>query len=285
MAVTISIPDAVKMAEATVRLWDYGANGCQSQFFHFTPQLFADWRTNHELNRILGANLTQTTEGLIRFTSCWEDRTLTTARCQMRIYAAIEDANDERRYEHQARARWYQHILGQAMPDEAGDREWIDLVNLTIQGWRKAAMFMRDKREAGMSMIAEENGYLEASRSATTLVSDLYTEQITYEEAIRAARDLTERGNQWTEAANYYYSLTPTDMARQGLSELIGNMENIVNWDYMGNRTELMAGDNRPCLLYRNEPNLTIRSFDHLRDTRYGSIGDEKCSIFSRSLE
>ena len=122
MAVRITVPDAVRMAEATVRLWDYGANGCQSQFFHFTPQLFADWWTNHELNRILGTNLTQSTEGLIRFTTYWDERTPTMPRCLMRIYAAIEDANDERHYENLTRTRWYQHILGEAMPDDAGER-------------------------------------------------------------------------------------------------------------------------------------------------------------------
>ena len=50
------------------------------------------------------------------------------------------------------------------------------------------------KHAAGMAMINEERAYQEASMNAVTLTGDLYTETITYNTAIAAARNLTTQG-------------------------------------------------------------------------------------------
>ena len=51
------------------------------------------------------------------------------------------------------------------------------------------------KRAAGMTMINEEAAYQEASMNAVTLTGDLYTEAISYDNAIAAARNLTIQGS------------------------------------------------------------------------------------------
>lgn len=135
--------------------------------------MFADWNTTNHLTRILGQNILQDAEGLLRFTRYWEDKVLTLPRCQWKLYDAIEDANNERNYDEHVRGRWYQHVLGAACPADATDREWLNLINQAIHTWRKAAEFVIEKREAGLKMIEEKNEFLQASRNATTLADIL----------------------------------------------------------------------------------------------------------------
>ena len=49
-------------------------------------------------------------------------------------------------------------------------------------------------------MIIAERTCQDASIEAVTLPGDLYTELVTYEQAMATARELTVQGNHWTEA-------------------------------------------------------------------------------------
>ena len=78
-----------------------------------------------------------------------------------------------------------------------------------VKRWREAADFMIEKHTAGVRMINAEKTYQEASIDTVTLPGDMYTEAISYTDAITAARALTGQRTRWAEAANHYYPLTP----------------------------------------------------------------------------
>ena len=80
-------------------------------------------------------------------------------------------------------------------PAQDADQECIDILNEVIKNWRETADFMIRKHTAGMTMINEEAAYQEASMNAVTLTGDLYTEAISYDNAIAAARILTTQGS------------------------------------------------------------------------------------------
>ena len=97
---------------------------------------------------------------------------------------------------------------------------------MVFKGWKLAADYMIDKKNAGNQVIIAERTFQDASIEAVTLPGDLYTELLTYKQAMATARELTAQGNRWTEAANGYYQMTPmTPDAGRGMTELIGNME------------------------------------------------------------
>ena len=74
----------------------------------------------------------------------------------------------------------------------------------------------------------------------------MYTEVITYAEAMTTARELTTQGNRWTVSANRYYQMTPpTQDARLGMIELIGPMEIICDWDYDNLKLAIEGDTNR----------------------------------------
>ena len=82
-------------------------------------------------------------------------------------------------------------------------------MDVVIKGWKLAADYMIEKRDAGHQMINAERTFQEASIEAVTLPGDMYTEVVTYEGAMATARELSAQGNRWTEAANGYYQMTP----------------------------------------------------------------------------
>ena len=61
---TVSIADAMLLAEATVRLWDYAGNACQGRFFRLKPQEFITWKTDNQVARILQEDILQDPPGL-----------------------------------------------------------------------------------------------------------------------------------------------------------------------------------------------------------------------------
>ena len=66
------------------------------------------------------------------------------------------------------------------------------------------------------------------------------------------SRELTVLGNQWTEAANGYYRLNPmTPDAGRGMTELIGNMEVIRDWDYDNVKLAIQGDANRAITVYK----------------------------------
>ena len=117
--------------------------------------------------------------------------------------------------------------------------------------------FMIRKHTAGMRMINEEAAYQEASMNAVTLTGDLYTEAISYDNAIAAARILTTQGSRWAEAANLYYPLTPnTNANRRWMIELIGPMEVLQDYDYANLKQDIMNNEDRGLTAYRPASNI-----------------------------
>ena len=119
----ISIPDAVTLAEATVRLWDYAGNACQGRYFRLTPQEFNTWKTDNHIARILGQDIDQNPIGLARFAYVWVEKVPQQDRYRRRIHAAIEDAGGQRQFPNNVRAHWYQHFFNVALPADPPDRE------------------------------------------------------------------------------------------------------------------------------------------------------------------
>ena len=179
----------------------------------------------------------------------------------------MEDPTQGRNYPANVRRNWYRHIKGHDPPELGSDQEWQSLLDTVIKGWKLTAEYMIAKQLAGNNMIEAERVFQNASTEAVTLPGDLYTERVSYDQAIVTARNLTELGNQWTIAANDYYRLNPlTPDARRGMTELIGNMEVIGDFDYDNVKTALQGDVNRAITIYRPDSNITIRSFPHLRD-------------------
>ena len=229
----ISNEGAARLAEATVKLWDLQDNRNLGKFFRFTAQEFTTWKTDHEIRRTIGEEIEQNATGLLTFTTAWEERLPTSNRCIIKIQEAVVDAARTRGYPEGIRTGWYRHIKMMDPPAQAADQEWIDILNEVIKNWRETANFMISKHAAGMAMINEERAYQEASMNAVTLTGDLYTETITYNNAIAAARNLTTQGSKWADAANLYYPLTPDTIGNtRGMLELIGPMELVPDYDY-----------------------------------------------------
>ena len=59
---------------------------------------------------------------------------------------------------------------------------------MVIKGWKLAADYMIDKRNAGNQMIVAERTFQDSSTEAVTLPGDLYTERVTYDQAMAIAR-------------------------------------------------------------------------------------------------
>ena len=117
---------------------------------------------------------------------------------------------------------------------------------------------MIEKNESGHQMINVERTFQEASVEAVTLPGDMYTEVITYAEAMTTARELTTQGNRWTVSANRYYQMTPpTQDARCGMIELIGPMEIIRDWDYDNLKLAIEGDTNRAITVYKPGSNIT----------------------------
>ena len=95
---TISLDGAAKLAEATVKLWDFQENGHQGLFFRMTPQTFATWKTSHEIGRTLGTDIDQSAAGLLIYTTAWEENLPTSNRCIIKIQNAVIDAAKTRNY-------------------------------------------------------------------------------------------------------------------------------------------------------------------------------------------
>ena len=95
---TISIDGAAKLAEATVKLWDFQGNGHQGLFFRLTPQAFATWKTDHGIGRTLGTDIEQSAAGLLIYTTAWEEKLPQSNRCILKIQDAVKDAAKTRNY-------------------------------------------------------------------------------------------------------------------------------------------------------------------------------------------
>ena len=256
---------AARLAEATVKLWDFQENRNQGKFFRFTPQDFNLWKDDHEIGRTLGEDIEQNASGLITLTTAWEERLPGSNRCIIKIQDAVVDAAQTRDYTVGMKARWYRYIKRIDLPPLAVDQEWMDILNEVMKNWRRAADFMIRKHTAGMAMINEEAVYQESSGNAMTLTGDLYTEAISYDNAITAARGLTIQGSKWAEAANRYYPLTPdTNEERRGMTELIGPMEVLQDYDYANLKQNILNNEDRSLTAYRPASNISIRTLPHL---------------------
>ena len=170
--------DAVLLAEATVRLWDYAGNACQGKFFRLTQPEFTTWKTENQVARILQEDIQQDPSGLHRLTRYWTEKIPQMSRCTRRIHESINDAGNQRRYPADVRGHWYAHVLNDDLPPDSADREWVDLINGANQGWKEATEFLIEKRNRGRTMIEDEVSYQQASVEATTLLGDMYTEEI-----------------------------------------------------------------------------------------------------------
>ena len=78
---TISVEDAVRLAESTVRLWSVEDNVRQGTFFRMTPQNFNVWKTTHQIARILAEDIPLDAQGLLKFTTVWQDKRPQMKRC------------------------------------------------------------------------------------------------------------------------------------------------------------------------------------------------------------
>ena len=262
---TISVEDAVRLAESTVRLWSVEDNVHQGTFFRMTPQNFNVWKTTHQIARILTEDIPQDAQGLLKFTTIWQDKMPQMNRCTIRIQEAVEDPRGTRNYPQGIRKKWYQHIKGRDPPVLGSDQEWQSVLDVVIKGWKLAADYMIEKNDAGHQMINVERTFQEASIEAVTLPGDMYTEVVTYEGAMATARELSAQGNRWTVAANGYYQMTPTTQdARRGMTELIGDMEVIRDWDYDNVKLAIEGDTNRAITVYKPGSNITIRTFPHI---------------------
>ena len=144
----------------------------------------------------------------------------------------IDDAGNQRRYQADVRGHWYTHVLNDALPPDSADREWVDLINEANQGWKEAAEFLIEKRNKGRIMMDDEASYQEASLGATTLLGDMYTEEITYQAAMNTNRNIKALGTKWAQSANEFYEMFTSARAQIGLTELIGDMNLQTQWEY-----------------------------------------------------
>ena len=140
-------------------------------------------------------------------------------------------------------------MLNDALPPDSADREWVDLINEANQGWKEATEFLIEKRNKGRTMIEDEVSYQQASLEATTLLGDMYTEEITYQAAMDTNRRIKTLGTKWAQSANEFYEMIPSTRARRGLNALIGDMNLQTQWEYN----------------QRTNPGITLRSFEPLR--------------------
>ena len=127
---------------------------------------------------------------------------------------------------------------------------------------------MMEKRTAGRAMIADEDKYLNESLEAVSLPALMLTGVMTYDDAIGQARALTNQGNVWITAANTYYHLepTPTTRAVNGLTDLIGDVIQLNDWNYP--ETKRAITENNP-VQYQNVrtgSDINLRTFQHIRD-------------------
>jgi hypothetical protein len=111
---------AARLAEATVKLWDFQGNLHQGKFFRFTPQDFNTWKTDHDIGRTLGEDIEQTATGLLTFTTAWEESLPGSNRCIIKIQDAVVDAAQTRNYTDGMRTRWYQYIKRMDPPPSGG---------------------------------------------------------------------------------------------------------------------------------------------------------------------
>ena len=191
---TISIYAAARLAEATVKLWDFQGNAHQGLFFRLTPQAFATWKTDHGIGRTLGTDIEQSAAGLLIYTRAWEEKLPPSNRCNLKIQDAVIDAGKPRNYPKGIRKKWYNYVKRRDPPVVGADQEWIEVLNEVVKRRKEAVDFMIKKHTAGVRMINAKTTYQEASIDAVTLPGDMYTEAITYPDAMATARELTGQG-------------------------------------------------------------------------------------------
>ena len=124
---TISVEDAVRLAESTVRLWSIQDNVHQGTFFRMTPQNFTTWKTTHQIARILMQDIPQDAQGFLKFTTVWQEKMPQMNRCTMRIQDAVGDPRNTRNYTQGIRKKWYQHIQGRDPPELGSNQELQEL--------------------------------------------------------------------------------------------------------------------------------------------------------------
>ena len=115
----ISNDGAARLAEATVKLWDFQENQNQGKFFRFTAQDFTTWKTDHEIRRTIGVDIEQNATGLLTFTTEWEEKLPTSNRCIIKIQEAVVDAARTRNYPEGIRTSWYRYIKMMDPPAQA----------------------------------------------------------------------------------------------------------------------------------------------------------------------
>ena len=113
---TISIDTAARLAEATVKLWEYQGNSHQGLFFRLTPQTFATWKTEYGIARTLESDIEQSATGLLTYTRAWEEKLPPSNRCTLKIQEAAIDAGKTRNYPDGIRKKWYNFIKRREPP-------------------------------------------------------------------------------------------------------------------------------------------------------------------------
>ena len=127
---TISIEAAARLAEATIKLWDFQGNAHQGLFFRLTPLDFATWKTDYGISRTLENDIEQDATGLLAYTRVWEEKLPRSNRCTLKIQEAVLDAGNTRNYPAGIRKKWYNHIKARDPPILGSDQAWIEVLKL-----------------------------------------------------------------------------------------------------------------------------------------------------------
>ena len=265
----LTIEGAEALTESVIKLWEVNGGNPRSRFFHMSNQDFVAWRDGFNIAAPnLVRDVTQSPEGLLVLTNAWENQIPQSGRCTIRRHQAAVDDTNARNYAANVRRTWYTHIFRTQAPASYSDTDWIELIDITVESWKEAAQYMVEKKTAGRAMIASEDKYLHDSLEAVSLPALMLTGVMTYDDAIGEARSLTNQGNAWVTAANSYYHMqpTPTTRAVSGLTELIGGVIQLNDWNYQ--ETKRAIAENNP-VQYQNVrtgSDINLRTFQHIRD-------------------
>ena len=222
---------ASRLAEATVKLWDFQERENQGKFLKLTPQDLNLWKMDHEIGKTLGEDSEQDASDRIILASAWEARGPN--KYTVKIQDAMIESAQTRSYTVGEKARWHRYTKWKDIPPRGIDQEWMDTLNEVTKNWKREGDFMKINHTAGMALINKEAAYRGSSGNPMTLTRDHHNEAISYDNAITRTRGLTTQGAKWAEAVKHYYLPAPdTNEERHGMTKLIGPMEVLQDYDY-----------------------------------------------------
>ena len=132
---SLSTDQAAEMTVAKVRLWDVQQTNPQAEYFRFTPQQFRDWKTNNGLFNIIGEDIPQTPEGLMRYTRTWQERIPTNMRFGRKVKNAITDIAGTHAYPDNIWRIWYEHVNQVVIPALEAYQDWQNTIGEVIKTW------------------------------------------------------------------------------------------------------------------------------------------------------